>query len=108
MFTPLQVVKIVGEHLQGKTTLTPVNPPPNTKLKDIANMLNKRQGEMKLKPEDVNAATHLIRNALGGTAYGVDHSRLSQMLSLPQDMVRMFRDDITIQVVFFDEEYLRT
>ncbi len=26
-----------------------------------------------------------------GTAYGVDHSRLSQMLSLPADMVRMFR-----------------
>ena len=59
--TNFQVVKIVGEHLQGKTTLTPVNPPPNTKLKDIANMLNKRQGEMKLKPEDKNAATHLIR-----------------------------------------------
>merc|ERR1712079_357465 len=80
----------------------------NIPLKDIADMLKKRQDAMRVKPTDVNAATHLIRNALGGTAYGVDHSRLSQMLSLPQDMVRMFRDDITIQVVFFDEEYLRT
>jgi len=107
MFTPLQVVKIVGEHLQGKTTLTPVNPPPNTKLKDIANMLNKRQGEMKLKPEDKNAATHLIRNALGGSAYGVDHIKLSKSLSLSQDIVRSMRDDITIQVIFFNDEYLR-
>jgi len=107
MFTPLQVVKIVGEHLQGKTTLTPVNPPANTRLEDIANMLNKRQGEMKLKPEDKNAATHLIRNALGGSAYGVDHIKLSKSLSLSQDIVRSMRDDITIQVIFFNDEYLR-
>jgi len=62
---------------------------------------------MRLKPNDGNAATHLIRSALGGTAYGVDHGRLSQMLTIPQDMVRMFRDDITITVVFFEDEYLR-
>lgn len=36
----------------------------------------------------------LTPNKCLGTAYGVDHSRLSQMLSLPQDMVRMFRLDI--------------
>ena len=47
------------------------------------------------------------RHALGGSSYGVDHTKLSQMLSLPQDMVRNFRDDITITVVFFDTEYLR-
>jgi pyruvate dehydrogenase phosphatase len=62
---------------------------------------------MRLKPNDGNAATHLIRSALGGTAYGVDHGRLSQMLTIPQDMVRMFRDDITITVIFFEDEYLR-
>ncbi len=61
---------------------------------------------MKLKPADANSATHLLRSALGGTAYGVDHARLSQMLSLPQDMVRMFRDDITLLVPFFDSEFL--
>ena len=109
MMTPMQVVRLVGEHMSGKTTLSPLQlSDKNIPLKDIADMLKKRQDAMRVKPTDVNAATHLIRNALGGTAYGVDHSRLSQMLSLPQDMVRMFRDDITIQVVFFDEEYLRT
>ena len=83
---------------------------------------------MKVKPDDANSATHLLRCALGGTAYGVDHGRLSQvtighqnlsaisrlihiafdlqMLTLPQDMVRSFRDDITVVVPFFDSEFL--
>ena len=38
------------------------------------------------------------RNALGGSAYGVDHIKLSKSLSLSQDIVRSMRDDITIQV----------
>ena len=29
-----------------------------------------------------------------------------QMLTLPQDMVRSFRDDITVVVPFFDSEFL--
>lgn len=108
MMTPMQVVRLVGEHMSGKSTLSPLQlSHNNVQLKDIAALLKQRQAAMRLKPTDTNAATHLIRNALGGTAYGVDHGRLSQMLSLPQDMVRMFRDDITIQVVFFDDEYLR-
>merc|ERR1712083_890336 len=101
MMTPMQVVRLVGEHMSGKTTLSPLH------LSQPHIPLKQRQAAMRLKPTDSNAATHLIRSALGGTAYGVDHGRLSQMLSLPQDMVRMFRDDITIQVVFFDDEYLR-
>jgi len=108
MMTPMQVVRLVGEHMSGKTTLSPLHlSQPNIPLNNIATLLKQRQAAMRLKPTDSNAATHLIRSALGGTAYGVDHGRLSQMLSLPQDMVRMFRDDITIQVVFFDDEYLR-
>lgn len=59
------------------------------------------------KPLDKNAATHLIRNALGGTDYGIDHSKISHLLSLPQDIVRLFRDDITVTVVYFDQEFLR-
>ena len=102
------MVRLVGEHMSGKSTLNSLQLTDcNVQLKDIAALLKKRQAAMRLKPSDTNAATHLIRNALGGTAYGVDHGRLSQMLSLPADMVRMFRDDITIQVVFFNDEYLR-
>jgi len=108
LMTPMQVIRLVGEHMSGKLTLSPLHlTQPHVPLEDIAALLRKRQAAMKLKPVDSNAATHLIRCALGGTAYGVDHSRLSQMLSLPQDMVRMFRDDITITVVFFDDEYLK-
>eukprot|EP00088_Acartia_fossae_P027203 TRINITY_DN27950_c0_g1_i3.p1 TRINITY_DN27950_c0_g1~~TRINITY_DN27950_c0_g1_i3.p1 ORF type:complete len:553 (+),score=76.70 TRINITY_DN27950_c0_g1_i3:112-1770(+) len=108
LMTPMQVIRLVGEHMSGKLTLSPLHlAQPHVPLEDIAMLLRKRQAAMKLKPVDSNAATHLIRCALGGTAYGVDHSRLSQMLSLPQDMVRMFRDDITITVVFFDDEYLK-
>ena len=44
---------------------------------------------------------------LGGTAFGLDHTRLSTMLSHPADQVRYYRDDITIQVVFFNENYFR-
>jgi pyruvate dehydrogenase phosphatase len=80
---------------------------PNVKLSEVNAVLRQRRDAMKLKPADSNAATHLIRSALGGTAYGVDHAKLAQMLSLPGDMVRMFRDDITVQCVFFDSEYLR-
>jgi len=109
MMTPMEAIRLVGEHMSGKTTLTPLqlSGGKNWTLSDINFMLRRRQAAMKLKPSDTNAATHLIRHALGGSSYGVDHTKLSQMLSLPQDMVRNFRDDITITVVFFDTEYLR-
>lgn len=59
------------------------------------------------KPIDKNASTHLIRNALAGTDYGIDQERLLHTLSLPPDIVRLFRDDITITILYFDSEYLR-
>ena len=39
----------------------------------------------------------------------VNHNGVAHLshLSLPKDKIRMHRDDITIQVVVFDEEYLR-
>ena len=104
-----QVIRLVGEHMQGKITLSPLllNESVDIRFSDLKKVLKKRQAAMKLKPQDLNSATHLIRSALGGTAYGVDHGRLSQMLTLPPDMVRMFRDDITVTVIFFDQEFLR-
>jgi pyruvate dehydrogenase phosphatase len=59
------------------------------------------------KPIDKNASTHLIRWALAGSDYGIDQKRLFQLLSLPPDIVRLFRDDITITILNFDSEYLR-
>ena len=58
------------------------------------------------KPLDKNSATHLIRHALGGTDYGVEHSKLSHILTLPSDVVRLFRDDITVTIIYFNEEFL--
>lgn len=61
---------------------------------------------MKSKPQDKNGATHLIRNALGGTEYGIEHSKLSHMLSLAPDLVRLFRDDMTVTVIYFNHEQI--
>ena len=114
MMTPMQVIRLVGEHMQGKITLSPLSlsedsnhNQANVMLGDLSAVLKTRQSAMRLKPTDLNAATHLIRSALGGTAYGVDHAKLCQMLTLPPDMVRMFRDDITCTVIFFDQDFLR-
>ena len=49
--------------------------------------------------EDKNAATHLVRNALGGK----DTDMLSALLTLPAPYSRRYRDDLTVQVIFFGE-----
>ncbi|XP_030760828.1 pyruvate dehydrogenase [acetyl-transferring]-phosphatase 1, mitochondrial [Sitophilus oryzae] len=106
--TPLEAVRLVGEHMKGKVTLQPLKlPRKNMKLSEINDMLLQRKEGLKIKPRDSNAATHIIRNALGGTEYGIDHTKISQLLTLPDDVVRVFRDDITVTIVYFDTEFLR-
>lgn len=108
LISPLEAVRLVGEHMSGKVTLSPFRlPRSNMALNEINKALQQRKEVLKLKPIDKNAATHLIRNALGGSEYGLSHSKLSQLLSLPENVVRLFRDDITITVVYFDSDYLR-
>lgn len=108
LISPLQAVRLVGEHMSGKVTLSPLRlPRKNMKLSDINEMLLQRKEGLKKKPLDSNAATHLLRNALGGTEYGIDHAKLSQLLTLPSEVVRIFRDDITITIVYMDSEFLR-
>lgn len=108
LISPLQAVRLVGEHISGKVTLNPLRlPRKNMKLSDINEMLLQRKEGLKKKPLDSNAATHLLRNALGGTDFGIDHGKLSQLLTLPSKVVRIFRDDITITVVYMDSEFLR-
>ena len=46
---------------------------------------------------DDNVASYLIRCAFGG----YDYYSLSTMLTLPHPEVRMYRDDISIAVIFF-------
>ncbi|XP_072930993.1 pyruvate dehydrogenase [acetyl-transferring]-phosphatase 1, mitochondrial isoform X2 [Epargyreus clarus] len=108
MITPLQAVKLVGEHMKGKVFFNPLKlPRKNIQLGDINELLLHRKESLKSKPKDRNAATHLIRHAIGGTEYGVDHSRLAHLLSLSSDVSRMFRDDMTVIVAYFDSEFIR-
>ncbi|EDO42504.1 predicted protein, partial [Nematostella vectensis] len=50
-----------------------------------------------------NAASHLIRHAIGGN----DHHFVAQMLLVPDQYRRMWRDDITVTVVFFNSEEVK-
>ncbi|GIY02375.1 [Pyruvate dehydrogenase-phosphatase 1, mitochondrial [Caerostris darwini] len=105
---PHKVVKFVGEHTTGKQTLDLLKlPRKHMRMEEIDKILEQRRIGLSKKPTDTNASTHLIRNALGRTEYGVEHSRLSAMLTLPDDMVRNFRDDISVIVIYFDTDYLR-
>jgi len=47
-----------------------------------------------------NAATLLIRHAIGGA----DHVAVAEMLSLQEQYRRLYRDDITVNVLYFDVE----
>ena len=49
--------------------------------------------------EDKNVATHLVRNALGGK----DREMVSALLTLPSPYSRRYRDDLTVEVIFFGE-----
>lgn len=94
--------------MSGKVTLSPLRlPRKDMTLSEINSLLLQRRKGLAKKPVDRNAATHLLRHALGGTEYGIEHTKISQLLSMPPEVVRLFRDDITITVVYFDPEYLR-
>ncbi|KAG9228648.1 phosphatase 2C-like domain-containing protein [Amylocarpus encephaloides] len=47
--------------------------------------------------EDKNVATHLVRNALGGK----DTDMVRALLTLPAPYSRRYRDDLTVEVIFF-------
>ncbi|KAF2150516.1 protein serine/threonine phosphatase 2C [Myriangium duriaei CBS 260.36] len=50
--------------------------------------------------DDANAATHLVRNALGGA----NKDMVSALLTLAAPNSRRYRDDLTVEVIFFGEE----
>ncbi|KAK9461742.1 phosphatase 2C-like domain-containing protein [Lipomyces oligophaga] len=49
--------------------------------------------------KDANAATHIVRNALGGA----DMEQTAMLLSIPSPLSRRFRDDMTCIVIFFGD-----
>lgn len=104
----LDSVMLVGEYMSGRQTLQPVRlPRQGVTLGEVENLLEQRLKGLSLKPVDTSAATHLIRHAIGGSDTGLDHARLSHSLTLPPEVRRYFRDDISIHVIFFDSNFLR-
>ncbi|MCJ1473115.1 hypothetical protein MMC13_001766 [Lambiella insularis] len=56
-------------------------------------------GDERFVVEDKNVATHLVRNALGGK----DRDMVCALLTLPSPYARRYRDDLTVEVIFFGE-----
>lgn len=58
----------------------------------------KKFDERQTTTQDTNAAVHLLRNSLGGN----HHELIAGQLALGAPFARSVRDDITVQVVFFN------
>uniref|UniRef100_A0A915Q818 PPM-type phosphatase domain-containing protein n=1 Tax=Setaria digitata TaxID=48799 RepID=A0A915Q818_9BILA len=105
---PDTVVRLVFDHTLGMQTLTPYKPFAGTTLAQVHQDLKQRLQRTSKKPLDENSATHLLRHALGGPGeVSVQYLRLIEMLQLPPDVTRRYRDDITIIVIHFDQKYLQ-
>ncbi|XP_060563874.1 pyruvate dehydrogenase [acetyl-transferring]-phosphatase 1, mitochondrial-like [Ruditapes philippinarum] len=97
-----QVVDLVAAHMDERQILTEfVLPRNDITLREVNEILKVRKRKLAKKPEDENVATHLLRMALGPA-----HGQISQYLTLPESVVRAYRDDITITVIYFDTDYL--
>ncbi|PRT54093.1 [Pyruvate dehydrogenase [acetyl-transferring]]-phosphatase 1, mitochondrial [Wickerhamiella sorbophila] len=69
--------------------------------KDAQKQPIRRQSSVpvQISVQDQNAATHLMRNALGGA----DQESVSMLVSIPSPLSRRYRDDLTVTVVFFGD-----
>lgn len=129
-----EAVRIVGEHLSGIhlqvcigkmsknfqrfckmfsdrplfVVKAPISPSERQlNLGRMHDLLLKRQARDSL-PFDTNASTHLIRHAVGTDSYGeLCHEKLTSMLTLPEDLARLYRDDVTVTVVFLNSSLAR-
>lgn len=98
------VVQLVAQQLTGLQYQRPLIPGAGMTLGDLQRLLVERRDRVQAVLEDQNAATHLLRHALGDDGYGaVSPNRLVKMLSLPLDLARRYRDDITITVILLNE-----
>lgn len=96
------VVQVIGEHLSGIEWKKPVSGMYFT-VGQMHRLLRERKKRALSAREDENSATHLIRHALSSDGSGtIEHDRIAKMLCLPQDLARMYRDDITIIVIHFN------
>jgi pyruvate dehydrogenase phosphatase len=98
-----QAVKLVEMWLQAKKTGNfREQPKPETSKTGLAKRISRSR---RVKEEDFvvldkNCATHLVRNALGGG----DEEVLCAVVGAAPSFSRDARDDITVQVIFFDNK----
>lgn len=110
LLSPERVVELIVNHQKGiqsfdRFVLSKSGSTSSLKLKEINQLLLARQHAIQNQPIDQNSATHLIRQALAYTAKGqFDSKLLSDVLTFPNP--RSIRDDITITVVYFDQDYI--
>uniref|UniRef100_A0A914CCN0 PPM-type phosphatase domain-containing protein n=1 Tax=Acrobeloides nanus TaxID=290746 RepID=A0A914CCN0_9BILA len=105
---PDTVVRLIMDHSLGAETLSLYQPKSGLTLREVALELEQRADRRKVsRPIDDNSATHVIRNALGGVGEtSLQYEKLHESLSLAPGMARHYRDDVTVIVVHFNEEYL--
>ncbi|XP_005994471.1 pyruvate dehydrogenase [acetyl-transferring]-phosphatase 1, mitochondrial-like [Latimeria chalumnae] len=85
-------VRLVGEHL-GTSSLSGIE----------------MKGGVAVGESDSNVATHLIRHAMGANEHSeLDYERLAALVTLPEDMVRGYRDDITVVVIQFNTRFIES
>ncbi|KAI8916602.1 phosphatase 2C-like domain-containing protein [Powellomyces hirtus] len=89
-----QAVDLIGGYMQ-RHKLVPDAPTVGTSLMDP----DTRAGDQ-WEWKDDNAATHLIRNAIGRG----DPQLLAKLVRIPAPYSRRVRDDMTVNVVFFSSE----
>ncbi|KAJ8249406.1 hypothetical protein GJAV_G00234460 [Gymnothorax javanicus] len=104
-----EAVRLVAEHLTGIHLQEPLSASERQmSLGQMHSLLLQRRARA-TPALDPNAATHLIRHALATNDYGqLDQERLSTMLALPEDLARMYRDDITVTIVYFNSNLIKT
>jgi len=108
------VVNLVSQHLEDKKKNKQKDTVNETKLPPSLLIKKKTAEEMKISKnnliisdrqvpailKDSNSATHVIRNALGGS----DDKYISDLLSIPSPKCRNYRDDMTVTIVYFDKD----
>ncbi|XP_069822383.1 pyruvate dehydrogenase [acetyl-transferring]-phosphatase 2, mitochondrial [Dendropsophus ebraccatus] len=96
------VVRLVADYLSEIRSQEPEVAVEKRSLGYMHNLLLKRRTR-RISMQDQNVATHLIRHAIGSNDNGeIEQERLAAMMSLPEDLSRMYRDDIAVTVVFFN------
>ncbi|OOQ82962.1 pyruvate dehydrogenase [Penicillium brasilianum] len=97
-----QAVELVGKWLErGAEKQRSSNPDPGREISDFSEFANEEDWKFEEKRttvQDDNVAVHLVRNSLGGN----HHELVAGRLAYDSPSSRRVRDDITVQVVFFD------